>query len=518
MSRNAPPMAPRRMVPTADRPAPPAPRGEPAACEPDTGAGAASDMAAVRALCWLRWREMTGRWPRAAALAIVCWVVGVGVASWWATRVSQGAEELMLAAAGGGWLAWAVAPLVGAGGNEVASVGRLAPYPVSERAVFYATWMSGSWDLPALLIGPLLVGCSVAFAGPAGVVVAALFVVVATASGQAGAWLGAWALAGRGWGAAALLGGGLAATIIAAVGVAGRADDAARVLPSGWVWNAAVAADRGRWGAAAGWAALLCAGGVAAAGIARFFHRRAVRAERDAAASTRKVAPSRRFPSSAAGALTVAVWRSVLRAPTTKVVLVSTLIAPLLARSAETGGTGGATMGTVMGIVALACGATLGVNVFAYAAGGATVVLAAPVRRWRVAAAHAAVLFSLTWMALLGTVAVAAVVGVANVDLRGSLGAVSTFAALVAGTSVWWSAKHPHAADHDSMRSRPAPGGSAIGFLARGAVVFSMAGWLSSVAPGVLVIAAGVVLTGGVAAAGRRLEREAERVAIGVGR
>lgn len=481
------------------------------------GARGAGVAAATAALCWLRWREIAGRFGRPALTLFALWMAAMAVLAFVAVETVEGAEVLALAATAGAWLAWAVAPVVGVGGNEVASSSRLAPYPVPRQAQFFATWLSSAWDLPALLIAPVLAGCSFALGGPAGLLAAVLLAVAATAAGQAGAWSAVWLLAGRGWKATASVGGGAAALVLAA-GVTGFAGELAAVLPSGWAWRSMRACGSGAWVEAALWAALLATAAAAATAVACAVHPRAVAAEQAAAGSATGMSVRRRpLPRGRLAALTVVALRSVLRAPTTKMTLVSTQVAPLLARAVPAADAGAVPLDAVVSVVAFACTATLGLNVFAYDAGGATVLLAAPVSRRLVALSRQLAVLVLTAAALAGALVVAAVSGTVGAPLTAAAEPVVAYSFAAAGMSIWWSVRAPHSADHDSLRSRPAPARSATGFVVCTAVLFAALASVAVVGPGASAAAGLCVALAGFLAAGRRLERDPEAVAVAVG-
>ncbi|HVF20361.1 MAG TPA: hypothetical protein VNA14_08970 [Mycobacteriales bacterium] len=120
----------------------------------------------VRALLWLKSREWLGETRDPARLVLL----GSGLLAWFsliivgtiqADRTNDLAADVGLSvAAGAAWPLWAVVPLLGGGGGELVAAHRLAPYPVSARALFGGAWATALLDVPYLVVLPLVAGFS----------------------------------------------------------------------------------------------------------------------------------------------------------------------------------------------------------------------------------------------------------------------------------------------------------------------------------------------------------------------
>ncbi len=219
----------------------------------------------VRALLWLQSREWLGEDRDATrlvgfALLYLAWWAAVVAGCWQAVHTGRIEHRYVADVAAAAWPLWALVPLFGGGGGgEVVAAGRLAPYPVTPRAVFGAGWLTTFTDVPYVVVLPLVVGLQAAADGPLGLVAAVAFAAGASATGQLAAWLAALALAGRrrSGATAVLLTGGVVGLLTVAPALLGTADHLATVLPSGWLRSAGDAAAAGHVGASVLWSLLL---------------------------------------------------------------------------------------------------------------------------------------------------------------------------------------------------------------------------------------------------------------------
>ena len=487
----------------------------------------------VRALLWLKSREYLGESRDPARLLLL----GLGLVSWVVLIVlgcvrADGAGDIpadigLGVAAGAAWPLWAVVPLLGGGGGELVAAHRLAPYPVSPRAVFGGTWVTALLDVPYLVVLPLVIGFALAYAGPAGLLAALVFVAGASATGQLVAWLSFLALAGRRrTGVSALL---LTACVVGALAalpyLLPAVDDVGDVLPGGWLSKAADAAPFGRWAPYWGWVAALAVpvpiALVAGPRLARVALDREARSGGVGARSWGTAGWSTR--GSVRRVLVVANLRSVGRAVGAQVAVAGVLAVPTLTRFPGVDFVEVPVL-AMGGIAGLAASTVLGVNAFAFDAGGASVLLTWPVRARDVLLAKAAAVFTALLLTQVAVTALGAVVlrtGAREVGTALVLSVART--AGLTGIAMIWSVQAPAPSDYDSLRARISTPGAIVSFCLAASVVSLGVSQTARVLPGPFGVA--VVLVASVAggwaafeyAAGRFATRAGvERVASGV--
>ncbi len=429
-----------------------------------TQAGREVQPQGVRALMWLKTREWLGESRDPARLVLL----GAGLLAWFvliasgclqADRTNQLAADVGLAvAAGAAWPLWAVVPLLGGGGGELVAAHRLAPYPVSARAVFGGTWATSLLDVPYLVVLPLVVGFCLAEAGVAGLVAAVVFVAGASAAGQLVAWLSFLMLAGRRrTGVSALLLTGAVVGLLALLPtLLPGVDDVGAVLPGGWVSNAVTAFVDGEATAYAGWVLALAV----PVPLALLLGPRLARAGLDREAASRGVGarpwgtPTWMSAGTVRRALVVANLRSVGRAVGAQVAIAGVLAVPTLTRFPGVDFVEVPVL-AMGGIAGLAASTVLGINAFAFDGGGAAVLLTWPVSVREVLYAKATAVFAALYTTQLAVTLLGAVVlrpGVREV-LVALLLAVGRTAALT-GIAMLWSVRAPTASDYDSLRAR----------------------------------------------------------------
>lgn len=486
----------------------------------------------VRALLWLKSREWLGDSRDSSRL----WMLALLLLGWFVLiipgcqRLAAGGDiepkrDLLFVAAAA-WPLWAVIPLLGGGGGEVVAAHRLAPYPVSPRAVFGGAWLTGLLDVPYLIVAPLVLGLSAAYAGLGGLLFAVAFAAGASAIGQLLAWVSFLALSGR-------RRSGLTALVLtgAVVGLLGAlptllpdALDLAEVLPGGWLRDAGTLWLEGEVVAAAGTALAL----VAPVGLALLVGPRLTAAALDREARSGGVGArpwgTRTWTGrgSVVRALVVANTRSISRAVGAQVALAGVLAVPTITRlpGIEVAAVSLVAMGGVAGI---ASATVLGVNAFAFDAGGASTLLTWPVRLRDVIAAKAIAvggsLLAGQWaVTLLGAV----VTGATATQLARALALSIARTALLTGLALLWSVRLPSPSDYDSLRARISSPGSILSFALAAACATYLVSQSSHNLRGVagtavVVLACSLACLGALVVATRELaEGGVERVATAV--
>ena len=428
----------------------------------------------VRALIWLKSREWLGESRDSSRL----WLLGLLLLGWFAliiggcVRLADAGDltprrDLLFVAAAA-WPLWAVIPLLGGGGGEVVAAHRLAPYPVSPRAVFGGAWLTGLLDVPYLIVLPLVLGLSVAYAGAPGLLVALAFAGGASAIGQLLAWVSFLALSGRRRsGVTALL---LTASVVLLLGaiptLLPQAVDFAEVLPGGWLRDADQALLEGDYGLAARLLVAL----VAPIGLALVVGPHLTAAALDREARSGGVG-ARSWGTatwvvrgSVVRALVVANLRSISRAVGAQVALAGVLAVPTITRlpGVEVATVSLIAMGGVAGIAAAT---VLGVNAFAFDAGGAATLLTWPVRVRDVVIAKAVAVGTCLFAGQVAVTAIGAVVS--NASTTSIVRAVALCAArtlLLTALALLWSVRLPSPSDYDSLRARISSPGAILTF------------------------------------------------------
>ncbi|HVF21181.1 MAG TPA: hypothetical protein VNA14_13205 [Mycobacteriales bacterium] len=487
----------------------------------------------VRALLWLKSREWLGETRDPARLVLL----GSGLLAWFsliivgaiqADRTNDLAADVGLSvAAGAAWPLWAVVPLLGGGGGELVAAHRLAPYPVSARALFGGAWVTALLDVPYLVVLPLVAGFSYAEAGLPGLIAAAVFVAGASATGQLVAWVSFLVLAGRRrTGVSALL---LTAGVVALLALLPyllpSVDDVGEVLPGEWLVNAVLASTEGTVQSYAGWVLALAA----PIPVALVLGPRLARAGLDREAASGGVgarpwgAATWSIRGSVRRALVVANLRSVGRAVGAQVAIAGVLAVPTLTRFPGVDFVEVPVL-AMGGIAGLAAAAVLGVNAFAFDAGGASVLLSWPVAIREVLYAKAvavgvALLTTQVAVTLFGAVVLSTP---AHEVMTALVLAVARTAGLT-GLAMLWSVGMPTASDYDSLRARISTPQAIVTFCVAAGIVSLGVSQPTRLVPGPLGVAMvlAVFLPAGLLAceyAVRRFDTPAgiERVAAGV--
>lgn len=435
----------------------------------------------IRALLWLKSREWLSESRDPSRLVLLA----VGLGAWFllilfgciqADRSNRlNADVGLVVAAGAAWPLWAVVPLLGGGGGELVAAHRLAPYPVSARAVFGGAWATALVDVPYLVVLPLVIGFSFAEAGLPGLLAAGAFVAGASATGQLVAWLSFLALAGRRrTGVSALLLTGCVVGLLALLPtLAPNVDDIGTVLPGGWLEKATLALAESNLAAYGGWVAAL----LVPVPVAIVLGPRLARAAlgREAAGGGVGARPwgtsTWSIQGSVRRALVVANLRSVGRAVGAQVAIAGVLAVPTLTRFPGVDFVEVPVL-AMGGIAGLAASTVLGINAFAFDGGGAAVLLTWPVSAREVLYAKAAAVFG----ALLTTQVAVTLLGAAV--LQPPVGEVTTALLLavartagLTGLAMLWSVHAPTASDYDSLRARISTPNAIVTFCLAAAVV-----------------------------------------------
>ena len=423
----------------------------------------------MRALLWLKSREWLGPSRDSSRLfllggAAVVWWVLLLVGAVLAVRHHRIDPLFLKDVAAGVWPLFALVPLLGGGGGEVVAAQRLAAYPLTPRAVFGAAWAAVLIDVPYLVALPLVIGLQTGLDGAAGFVAAVAFAAGGSATGQLGAWVASLALTGRKRSglAALLLTGSLVGLLTAAPHLLGSAARFSQDLPSGWLHSSASAHGLAYWG----WIAALIAPVPLAVIFGPVLARTALDREARAggAGALRWGDPGWGSRGSIVRMLAVADLRSMTRALGAQVALAGVLAVPALTKmpGVDFAQVSLPAMGTV---AAIAAATVLGLNAFAFSAGGASLLLSLPARSIDVIVARAI------------AVGVCLFAGQAAVTAAGAFALHSKPSAVVsaivlavarsivlAGMSLAWSVRLPSASDYDSLRARIAAPRSIISF------------------------------------------------------
>lgn len=398
------------------------------------------------------WLEIAG-WPRRRSrvrwllLALAVWTVGIAAAT--AASIDRLREELgaepMPVVAGLTVVVFLVAPLVSGAGTGGSGLLGFARFPVTPRSLFGAGWVQALADVQFVAMAPVLIGLA-AREGVLPVVGTVLLLVTLAGAGVSSGHLGA-ALAGAVRRPALSMGALLAVVVGCVVALVGFTDVAAADLPGRLTQALPV-----RTGAPA-WTWFVVLGALVLVAVTGPV---AVRAawRVDAAPVRTDTRPRSSIVGAGIGALIVADLRGMLRPVAVRTGLVSMLGVPFLALLAPDRSV---TVVSIIPVVVLAIAVVLSVNGFAYAAGGLTLLVAAPRSRRDLLRSRAAS------TALVVSSVAALAVGPAAVALPLGGGPLALVTAVVAPTAVcvavttWTSVRFPAPADHDHARVRPAP-------------------------------------------------------------
>lgn len=405
--------------------------------------------ATVATLWGLRWAELAGRRGKLLSAGIVAWIALSSLAVATAGDVlGAGTAVSMLS---GLFFVWALAPFIGAGSTEVASRERLVAFPVDPRAMKWANWAAASLDVPVMLGAGVVIGASYSLAGPAGIAAAAMVVVAGTGLGQITAAASGLAVSRWGWRGAGVTAGTVIAGL-SAVAFTGSLQTMLNLMPGAWVRNLGDAVATDNLVAAGMWMVALVAL-VTAVAIGLRWMPVAAGSVEDTGKSVRSKV---NVPSSAHGAQWFAVWVSVLRAPTTRLLLIGSQVAPFFIVVSAAFAADGGRIDIVGSAVALGVLATIGVNMFSYLGGGASLLAPDSVSARQCLRAFGVLLFALVVISASAASITTAALGVAELTFRGFAVALAV-AAAGTGLAMWWSIRRPAVCDHGSLRSRPAP-------------------------------------------------------------
>ena len=405
-------------------------------------------MKDVRTAMWLRMRHLAMP-THLLVLAIVVGVAYLGglafVAHWAYSRdaVEASAALALLTPV---WLLWALLPAFG-GGGEIDSPRYLDPYPLRPAFLVTSAITSTAADVQYLFIAPVVVASGYAIWGWPGVLGALLFIAGAAAIGQVCVWIvTSWPT--RQWVTISVLS-------VVLIGTATLLKYHPEVGPAGWLVTA-LTTD--------GWSRTVAIGALVAplvlfAAVIGPLARATLRGRGEHAAAGRTITGFDKRP-----AVYTAHLYSIWRSNTAKITLFSCLIIPLVIDAALPG----ATAVTVLAFVVGAGGAIIATNAYSYDHTGTLWVLAFPRTRVRLLAAKVAAVA--TWFVILTVPAtlVAVAIGMPLTDRATSFSsylagaATLTVAVIIAGIGT--TVRRPAEADHDTLRVRPAPVPSVIGY------------------------------------------------------
>lgn len=442
----------------------------------------------VRALLWIRSRELMGSRRSSLKTAVL-----VTTAALWSALVlvmiyigdREGlviVSDTLSYVASAAWPLWALLPALGNGSGEVIPAARIAPYPVSHSGVFYAGWLTALVDIPYLLAVPVIVALATVAAGPAGTVAAIMFVIGASAVGQLLAWSAQRLFSGH-WkrlltaAALAAVGAGIAAMTGTSDGIAPLARTFGSLLPGEWLTAATDSAAGNRPGMWALWVTAIAA---PVAITFRYGPRLAASAARHDAneirGSSRQHAHGAATWTSAGSvyrAVTAATVRSVTRAATTRLSIVSLVVIPfvgLLPSEAVP-----PTVETIGAVAAVATAASLALNAFSFDVGGTVLLITMPVRRSTILAARATVIAALLTVVQVTAVALGAITLHPPMSaIVGEFVDAPARIAVLTALALFWSVLFPAPADHDSIRTRGAAPKSVLSFLVVSGSVLSL--------------------------------------------
>lgn len=402
----------------------------------------------VRTAVWLRLRHLS--LPRhvaiVAAILGAAYLGALAFVAQWAYVRSAVEPQMVLAFLTPVWLLWALLPAFG-GGGEIDSPRYLDPYPLRPAFLVTSSVTSTAADVQYLFIAPAATAACYAAWGWPGVAGAVLFITGAAAVGQVCVWtVTAWPT--RQWLTISLLS-------VLLIGIAALLKRKPTIGPAGWLVTAMSGDGSERVLAFAALMLPLVLFAVAIGPLARSTLRS--RGERAAAGRT---------ITGLAGPLPVyrAHLYSIWRSNTAKVTLFSSLIIPLVIDAALPG----ATAVTVLAFVVGAGGAIIATNAYSYDHTGTLWLLAFPRRRWQLLAAKSSAI--VTWFVILTIPATAVAVGIGMpltdraADFGGYAAGALTLMGAVLLAGIGTTVRRPCEADHDTLRVRPAPVASVIGY------------------------------------------------------
>jgi hypothetical protein len=428
----------------------------------------------VRALIWLRSRELLGESRDPSRLVLLA----IAYLGWW-TLIVAGCVQAVHSGrievktipdvSAAAWPLWALIPLLGGGGGgEVVASHRLAPYPVSARAVFGAGWFGVVIDVPYVIVLPVVVGLQIGAYGWLGLLAATAFAVGASATGQLAAWLAAFVLAGRkrSGATAVLMTGAVVGLLTAAPHLLGTAAQLGHALPSGWLASADAAGVAGHAVGWLGWLALLaipipialvCGPMLTSAAMDR-------EARGGGFGSSAWGEPGWAVRGSQLRAIAMADLRSMTRAVGAQVALAGVLAVPALT---QLPGVNVAEVSLIaMGSVAAIAAATvLGLNAFAFQAGGASLLLSWPAPPRLILTGKALAVGSCLLVAQLAVTTAGILTQSTTVSQAlVALALIVPRTMLLTGCAMVWSVRLPASSDYDSLRARIAAPRSVISY------------------------------------------------------
>lgn len=412
----------------------------------------------IRTAIWLRTRHFAfGRTN--FILLLIGWAVYVAFAAWAADYARDRGGLLppvVLSYLTLAWLLWALLPAFG-GGGEMDQSRYLDVYPMRKTFLVASGITAIVLDIQYQLIVPWLLAALYGTWGFAALPLAVLFIVSAGALGQVCVWL-VTAHPSRQWLTMSAL-----AVVLVVVAVAVHAQP--YWGPAGWLVAALDTNGQGYrwWYVAALWVPI----GVFAATIS-YLSGATLKSRGERAASRTTITGFSVIPVVLQAHL-YGIWRS----NTAKVTLFSCVIIPIVIRTALPD----SSVFTVLTFVLIAGGATLATNSYAYDHTGTLALLAWP--KARAVLLSAKVTAVMVWLLLLCIPATAMSLAVGfELNANGGVGVfllgTVLLAAAVTVAGLGTSVRRPCEADHDTLRVRPAPVPSVLGYGLRVIVFLSL--------------------------------------------
>ena len=400
----------------------------------------------IRTAFWLRTRHFAFSRTQLIGLFLVwaAYLYALGWAANYAYTRDALTSQIIIDGLTLVWLLWALLPAFG-GGGEMDQPRYLDIYPMRKTFLVASAITSVILDVQYQIIAPIVLAGSYAVWGLGALPYAVLFIVGAGAIGQICVW-SVTAKPSLQW---------LTMSFLAAILVG-----AAIVLrthpqygPAGWL-VAALDNPENSWA----YVALLTIPLFAFALVIRPLSKATLNA-RGERAGVRRMFTGFGFVNEIVQTHLYGVWRS----NTAKVTLFSCVIIPIVIGSALPG----ATAGTVLAFVIGAGGAAVATNSYAYDHTGTLSLLGWPKTRARLLTAK--LLTTMAWFIILAIPATAMSLAIGLELNQGNnvgvfLLTVLTISAAATASGIGASIRRPAEADHDTLRVRPAPVPSVLGY------------------------------------------------------